>query len=141
VTRKNKNKGGTANVLPPWPRFRYEVKGDYIRIIDPSGSVSKPIPPVGSPYRTLEIYRAAKKCLLDNLKGPLIAPHEYKKLFDTLRLHHLNLEVMTLKGIVRGICVVCYKFLTGAQKSYCSALCQNTAKQRRRLASGKKALR
>ena len=48
---------------------------------------------------------------------------------------------MTIKGKVIGICVVCHKDLTGAQISYCSDNCQNTAKQRRRLAAGKKAVR
>jgi len=124
-----------------WPRYRYEIKGDYLRIIDPSGSTYKPIPRVGSPHRTLQIYQAARECLLNNQRGPLVTPHEYKRLFNTLRLHELHLELMTIKGKVSGVCLVCHKDLTGGQRSYCSKHCQNTAKQRRRLASGKKAVR
>lgn len=123
--------GGKMSHQLQWPPYRYEVKGDYIRIIDLSGGILKPLPPTGSLHRTLEIYQAAKECLLRNLQGPLVTPPEYKKLFDTLRLHKLSLELMTIKGKVRGICVVCHKDLQGAQKSYCSDLCRNTAKQRR----------
>ena len=91
----------------------------------------KSIPPVGSHRRTYEIYRAAKECLLENLQGPLVTPHEYGKLFNALNIHRLHLEFMTIKGKVRGICVVCHKELSGNQKLYCSEVCRNTEKQRR----------
>lgn len=127
--------------LTHWPRIKYEVKGDYIKIIRPDGNDYIPISSEGSGRRKYEIYRSARKCLDENLRGPLVTPHEYRKLFDALDLDRLHLEFMTFQGKVRGICVVCHKELTDRQKSYCSKLCQNTAKQRRRLADGKKAVR
>jgi hypothetical protein len=124
-----------------WPRVKYEVKGNYIRIVRPDGSHYIPISPEGSGRRKYEIYRAARKCLYENLLGPLVTPLQYKKLFDALELDRRHFEFMTIKGRVRGICLVCHKELTDRQKSYCGKPCQNIAKQRRRLANGKKAVR
>jgi len=114
-----------------WPRFSYEVKNDYIGLVGPNGTTWKPIPPEGSHRRKYEIYGAAKDCLLLNLQGPLVSPREYRKLFDALNLHHLHIEFMTMRGTVRGICVVCDKELSGNQKRYCSDPCRSTEKQRR----------
>ena len=147
---RRKHSAEATDDLEEWPWTLYVIKGDYIEVVrrvfrrpdrGPDSRIGKPLPPLGSPQRAYEIYKIALQCLAENLQGRLVTPHEYKKLFEALRLDDLSLEVMTINGVVRGICLVCHKDLRGAQKKYCSKLCQNTAKQRRRLADGRKAVR
>jgi hypothetical protein len=127
-----------------WPRFRYEVKDDYIRIIRPDGSTWQPIPPGSS--RTYEVYKIARQCLDENLRGQLVTPREYERLFKALNLEELRLELYCIHyrdrpagGETRSIiCVVCLNELTGKQKRYCSDRCKDTLKKRVRIARGQK---
>ena len=121
-----------------WPRVKLTFKDNHAEIKRQDGRTLIPIPPPGVPGRAYEKYKIAKECLLENLKGPLVSPAKYKKLFEELNLHQLSLEVMRIRwrgspayGQIRGICIVCHSFLTGHQKLYCSDQCRNTEKQRR----------